>query len=186
MNTSSDLDISIMSVDDNVFGDLDDEGGSRCFDVPMNMAPGEFTSCQFTRKITGTGGIAHVSLVSASGFDENGTPVSDSDEVRAQLIPRLIDLVMVKVASSPTPMNGVARYTLTATNRGPDTATNVQLADPAPHGLAYLEANASQGTCALMSSLVTCSLGSVPTGVTATVEVAARATEIGRSVNTPP
>ena len=55
----------------------------------------------------------------------------------------------MKDASSPTPLNGVVNYSLTVTNKGPDTATNVQLADPAPAGITYLTASPSQGTCNL-------------------------------------
>ena len=65
-------------------------------------------------------------------MDENGNSVSDSDDARVDITPRLIDLVVVKDASSPTPLNGIVNYSLTVTNKGPDTATNVQLADPAP------------------------------------------------------
>ena len=185
-NTSPDLDLAVTSVVDNVFGDLGDEGGSGCFDVPINMAPGQFTSCQFSEQITGTGGVDHVRIVTVSGTNENGTPVSHSAEVRIEIIPRLIDLVLVKSATSPTPLNGVVRYTITATNRGPDTATNVQLADPAPFGITYLEANPRQGTCTLTqsASLVTCGLGSLPADATVAVGVVGRAGEVGRSVNT--
>ena len=138
-NTSPDLDLAVTSVVDNVFGDLGDEGGSGCFDVPINMAPGQFTNCQFSEQITGTGGVDHVSFVTVSGTNENGNPVSHSAEVRIEIIPRLIDLVLIKSATSPTPLNGVVRYTIATTNRGQDTATNVQLADPAPFGITYLE-----------------------------------------------
>jgi uncharacterized repeat protein (TIGR01451 family) len=181
-----DLDLAVTSVIDNVFGDLSDEGGSGCFDVPINMAPGQFTNCQFTEQIVGTGGVDHVSFVTVSGTTENGDPVSASAEARMEIIPRLIDLVIVKSATSPTPLNGVVRYTITATNRGPDTATEVQLADPAPHGITYVEADAQQGTCTLTqsASLITCGLGSIPADATAAVEVVGRASDVGRFVNT--
>jgi len=54
---------------------------------------------------------------------------------------------MRREATSPTPLNGIVNYSLTVTNKGPDTATNVQLADPAPAGITYLSANPSQGDC---------------------------------------
>ena len=37
----SDVKVAIENVVDNVFGDLDDSGGSGCFDVPVNLGPGE-------------------------------------------------------------------------------------------------------------------------------------------------
>lgn len=183
-NTSVDRDISITSVDDAKTGDLDDEGGSGCFDVPINMAPGQFASCQYTTHLTGTGGTAYSNLVTASGHDDRGDPVSGSDEPRVDIIARIIDLVMIKGASSPTPLNGIATYSLTITNSGPDAATNVQLADPAPFGITYLTANALQGTCNLTPSLVTCGLGSITAGETVTVAIKGRAAQVGSHTNT--
>jgi uncharacterized repeat protein (TIGR01451 family) len=122
--------------------------------------------------------------VTASGFDQNGNAVSDSDDARVEITPRLIDLVIVKSASSPTPLNGVVNYTMTVTNKGPDTATNVQLADPAPVGITYLTVNTSQGTCNMTPSLITCSLGTIAPGQAVTINVTARATAVGTHTNT--
>ncbi len=76
----------------------------------------------------------HVNTVKAEGHDEFGNAVSDSDDARVVITPRLIDLVIVKEATSPTPLNGIVNYTMTVTNKGPNDATNVQVADPAPAG----------------------------------------------------
>jgi uncharacterized repeat protein (TIGR01451 family) len=100
------------------------------------------------------------------------------------ITPRLIDLVIVKDATSPTPLNGIVDYSLTVTNKGPDTATNVQLADPAPAGITYLTANPSQGSCNVSSSLITCSLGNIAAGQTVTIAITARATTVGSHTNT--
>jgi uncharacterized repeat protein (TIGR01451 family) len=183
-NTSVDVDVTITDVVDNVFGDLDDEGGKGYIDVPFKLDPGESRSFQFTAQITGVGGSSHVDTVTASGEDENGNPLSASDDARVDILPRLIDLVIIKDASSPTPLNGIVAYTLTVTNKGPDTATNVQLADPAPVGISYLTATPSQGSCSVSPALVTCSLGSIAAGQTVTITVTARATQVGRHVNT--
>ncbi len=183
-NTSVDLGVLITNVVDDKFGDLDDDGGSGCFDVPINIPPGGFSSCQFQKQITGAGGTSHVNTVTASGQDEAGHLVSGSDDARVDITPRLIDLVIQKNATSPTPLHGTVTYTMTVENRGPDTATNVQLADPAPAGVTYLSANPSQGTCAVTPALVTCSLGTIAPGHKVTIIVTGRATLTGRHVNT--
>jgi len=183
-NTSADVDITVTNVVDDKFGDLDDEGGSGCFDVPINLAPGQFASCQFTKQITGAGGTSHVNTVTASGRDENGNSLSGSDDARVDITPRLIDLVVVKDATSPTALNGTVTYTMTVTNKGPDPATNVQLADPAPAGITYLSANPSQGTCSVGPALITCSLGTIAPGQTVTITVTGRATQAGSHTNT--
>ena len=183
-NTSVDVDVAIQNVVDDKFGDLDDDGGNGCFDVPINLAPGEKVNCTFSKTITGVGGTSHVNTVTASGTDENGNKVSDSDDARVDITERLIDLVIVKEASSPTPLNGIVDYSLTVTNKGPDTATNVQLADPAPAGITYLTANPSQGTCNLSPALITCSLGTIAAGQTVTIAITGRATTVGSHTNT--
>ena len=121
ITNTSNVAVTITNVVDDKFGDLDDSGGTSCFDVPINLPPGAFSSCQFTGQVTGSGGTEHVNVVTASGNDEFGNPLSDSDDARVTITPRLIDLVIVKDATSPTPLNGTVDYSLTVTNKGPDT-----------------------------------------------------------------
>jgi len=80
----------------------------------------------------------------------------------------------VKEGSSRTPLNGIVNYSLSVTNKGPDTATNLQVADPAPAGITYLTANPSQGTCNLGPALVTCALGTIAPGQTVTIAITGR------------
>jgi uncharacterized repeat protein (TIGR01451 family) len=141
-------------------------------------------NCTFQRQITGQGGTSHVNTVTATGVDPAGNQLTASDDARVDLTPRLIDLVIVKEATSPTPLNGTVTYSLSVTNRGPDTATDVQVADPAPAGISYLTAAPSQGTCNLGPSLVTCSLGTIAPGQTVTIAITARATAVGSHTNT--
>jgi len=183
-NVSPDVDATITNVVDDTFGDLDDDGGNGCFDVPVNLAPGDKVNCTFQRPVNGPAGTVHVNTVLAEGHDEFGNALSDSDDARVEITPRLIDLVIVKEATSPTPLNGIVEYSLAITNRGPDTATNVQVADPAPAGILYLTASPSQGTCNLTPSLVTCSLGTIEPGQTVRVAITARATAVGTHENT--
>jgi uncharacterized repeat protein (TIGR01451 family) len=110
--------------------------------------------------------------------------VSDSDDATVTFTERLIDLVIVKDATSPTPLNGTVTYTMTVTNKGPDTATNVQLADPAPAGITYLSVTPGAPTCTVAASLLTCSLGTLAVGESREVTLTARATLVGQHTNT--
>ena len=87
-NTSV-VNVAVQEVFDDKFGDLDDEGGNGCFDVPVNLVPMESVNCTFQREITGPGGTSHVNTVVASGRDAFGNPVSDSDDARVDITPRL-------------------------------------------------------------------------------------------------
>jgi uncharacterized repeat protein (TIGR01451 family) len=148
------------------------------------MKPGDTANCTFQKTITGVGGTSHVNVVTVTGHDAAGHSLTASDDARVDITPRLIDLVIQKDATSPTPLNGVVNYSLKVTNKGPDTATNVQVADPAPAGITYLTANASQGTCSLSPALVTCALGTIARGQTVTIAITARATTVGSHTNT--
>jgi uncharacterized repeat protein (TIGR01451 family) len=182
-NTSG-VNVSITNVVDDKFGDLDDSGGSSCFDVPINLGPGQGVSCVFTKAITGSGGTEHVNTVCADASDEFGHALRDCDDARVAITPRLIDLVIVKEATSPTSLNGTVTYTLTVTNKGPDTATNVVVADPAPAGIQYDSATSSQGSCVVAAAMVTCQLGTLSAGQTATITVRGTAKAVGTHVNT--
>jgi uncharacterized repeat protein (TIGR01451 family) len=182
-NTSS-VNVTVTNVVDDKFGDLDDSGGNGCFDVPINLAPGESAGCQFSKDITGAGGTEHVNVVCADAVDQFGNALKDCDDARVTITPRLIDLAILKDATSPTSLNGTVTYSLSVTNKGPDTATNVVVADPAPAGIQYQSATPSQGTCAVGPALVTCQLGTLTAGQTVTISITAKAVAVGTHVNT--
>jgi uncharacterized repeat protein (TIGR01451 family) len=77
-------------------------------------------------------------------------------------------------SSSSVPAGGGFTYTLTATNNGPGAATNVDLADALPSGVTIQSVSASQGSCATTSGL-SCNLGTINSGDSATVTVTAHA-----------
>jgi ectonucleotide pyrophosphatase/phosphodiesterase family member 5 len=62
-------------------------------------------------------------------------------------------------------------YTVTVTNSGPNDAGAVQLTDTLPEGVRFASAVASQGTCAHSAATVSCSLGSVLNGGSASVDI---------------
>ncbi len=185
-NTST-VNVTVNSVVDDRFGSLANVAGgspSGCFAVPFVLAPNASSTCTFTRALTGTGGQSHINVVTVTGTDTSGNTLTDSDDARVDFTPRLIDLVIVKNATSPTPLNGTVRYTMTVTNKGPDTATNVQLVDPAPAGITYLTVSPGAPTCTLTPSLITCNLGTLAANQSRTITVTGRATLVGRHTNT--
>ncbi|MEW6682907.1 MAG: DUF11 domain-containing protein [Nitrospirota bacterium] len=65
-------------------------------------------------------------------------------------------------------------YTLTVTNNGPSSATNVKVTDTLPTTVTYVSATASPGTpdtCSMMGGTVTCNLGTLANAATATVTI---------------
>ena len=64
-------------------------------------------------------------------------------------------------------------YSLTVTNNGPEDATGVVLTDSLPPDVDFVSANASQGSCSGMNP-ITCNLGNLASGATATVTIVVR------------
>jgi uncharacterized repeat protein (TIGR01451 family) len=187
VENTSQVNVTVNSVVDDKFGNLANVAGGTpagCFAVPFVLAPGASSTCTFPKTLTGAAGEAHVNVVTVTGTDTSGNTLTDSDDARVDFTPRLIDLVIVKNATSPTPLNETVTYTMTITNKGPDTATNVQVADPAPAGIRYLSVNPGAPTCTVTTSMLTCNLGTLEVGQSRTITLTARATTVGRHTNT--
>jgi uncharacterized repeat protein (TIGR01451 family) len=81
----------------------------------------------------------------------------------------------LSMADSPDPVTvgSDLTYTLTARNAGPSSAADVSVSDSIPSGASLVSASASQGSCS-GSATVTCPLGSLASGASATVTIVVR------------
>jgi len=95
------------------------------------------------------------------------------------------DLSVTKT-DSPDPVNagGEVTYTVTVTNEGLTDATGVTLTDTLPSTTTFVSASASQGSCAHSAGTVTCNVGSLDQGASATATIVARTTSAGTITNT--
>jgi uncharacterized repeat protein (TIGR01451 family) len=79
------------------------------------------------------------------------------------------DLSIIKSGPSTAVRGGTITYTLVASNSGPDAATNVVVNDAVPAGLSF--ASASGANCVLNGSNVSCTLGSIASGASASISL---------------
>jgi uncharacterized repeat protein (TIGR01451 family) len=95
------------------------------------------------------------------------------------------DLSLSKTASAQSVTVGqIYTYTLVATNNGPADAPNVVVTDPLPATVVINGVTTTQGSCAVAANIVTCNLGTLLNGASATIRIGVKATETGEVINT--
>jgi uncharacterized repeat protein (TIGR01451 family) len=96
------------------------------------------------------------------------------------------DLALTK-SDTPDPVVAGSNltYTIQVSNSGPDGATNVTVVDTLPGGQTdFVSHTPSQGTCNRTGDTVTCNLGAVASGGSATVTIVVRPKKAGTISNT--
>ena len=96
----------------------------------------------------------------------------------------VVDIV-VNQSDSPDPIaaGGVLTYTIVVTNNGPDDATGVVLADTIPASTTFLSRATTKGSC-VGSPTITCTIGALANGESATVTIKVIPTVAGTISNT--
>ena len=96
---------------------------------------------------------------------------------------RMADLAIVKSPQlDPVPVDSNVIYTITITNNGPHSATNVVVTDTLPEEVVFISATPS-GMCSYADGTVTCALGTLADGANATVTITVRTTTEGTLTN---
>ncbi|MFZ0320033.1 MAG: C25 family cysteine peptidase [Candidatus Sulfotelmatobacter sp.] len=169
--------------------------------TPAVGAAGTITCTDATLAVNGTGGFTITLQVNAG--TASGTSIAETATATASnIVPNLTSntataVVVVANASSatvtiaksatPSPMvpSGVTlTYTLAIGNSGPSTATNVIVTDPLPTDIEYLSVNTNVGTCSEADGTVSCLLGTMTNGATATITILTLAGAPGIATNT--
>jgi uncharacterized repeat protein (TIGR01451 family) len=98
--------------------------------------------------------------------------------------PPVIDLQITKTDSpDPDLIGNTLRYRIVVTNNGPDTAHNVQMSDPLPVQVTFVSVSTTQGTCT-GGQLVSCQLGTLAKGASATITILVKPRATGLVTNT--
>ena len=117
-------------------------------------------------------------ITHAEQFDPN----TGNNTATATETPQQADLALSKTVDNPTPNVGdTITYTITLSDNGPNSATNVQVTDLLPAGRTFVSAIASQGTYNPVNGLWT--VGSVDTAAARTLRIQAQVTSATTTVN---
>ncbi|GAB4579344.1 MAG: hypothetical protein Fur0022_20820 [Anaerolineales bacterium] len=111
-----------------------------------------------------------VNTASVTGFPDANPNNNDSTATTTVFLSADLAITMT---DNPDPVgNGLPiTYTLQITNHGPSDATGVTLVDNIPFGFTDLETELSQGTCDDGPTILTCELGTIPSGGSVTVSI---------------
>ncbi|MDH3617712.1 MAG: DUF11 domain-containing protein, partial [Nitrosopumilus sp.] len=90
-------------------------------------------------------------VVASDQIDPDSTPDNNNnledDQDILSLPLQVADLELTKEVDDTTPEVGqLIKYTITITNKGPDSATNIKVEDILPTGISFVSANPSEGT----------------------------------------
>jgi len=101
--------------------------------------------------------------------DNSGT--QDTTVIPAPVSEPQADLALeMGDALDPVTEGAEVSYTVTVINHGPDTSVDVVVSDRLPEGVIYVSAAPSQGSCAEAQGVVTCGLGDLANGSSASAE----------------
>ena len=103
--------VVIESLSDSIYGDLDGQGDCA---VPLMIEPGGSYTCAITVELTGNAGFVETNVVTASGRDQHGNPVSGSDDETVTITDLPPDMHMCSGIEPGTVPPAGAEVTLTA------------------------------------------------------------------------
>lgn len=130
---------------------------------------------------TNTAQVSAADQIDPDSTPNNSNPNED-DQASVVVSPQAADLSLAKTVDNATPMIGqLVLFTLTVSNAGPHSATNVAVTDLLPAGLGFTSSMASQGT--YDSSTGVWMVGTIANGASATLQIAATLTTAGRKTN---
>ena len=119
------------------------------------------------------GTLTNTASVSGTATDPDPGNNSDTETTTVVAGAQAADLsVSGSGSADPAGVGQTLTYAFTVRNGGPWPTAGVMLTDTLPATVTYSSASASQGTCSqLVAGTVSCSLGSLGVGATATVEI---------------
>ena len=138
------------------------------------VANGASVSRQIVVLPAAAGSLSNTATVSSTPADPNG---ANNSATEATTVDPAADLRITKSDSpDPVTVGATVTYTLTVTNAGPSAASAASMSDTLPAGVTFVSADAG---CSEAAGTVTCALGPLANGATASREILVRPTAAG-------
>jgi uncharacterized repeat protein (TIGR01451 family) len=117
------------------------------------------------------GSLANTATVASSTADPT---LSDNSATASVGVERRAALRLDKAAAGAFTAGGSATWTITVVNDGPSTARDAAVADTYPSGFSGTSATTTVGACTTTATSLSCQLGTLAVGATATISVTGR------------
>ena len=146
--------------------------GSTC--TIATLPTGASATFTFTFTIEPTTVAPVTNTATASSTTPDPVPANDSDSVTTAVAAGPTDLRISKAASATNalPQSNVT-YTIVVTNDGPSTSVDTVVTDVLPPGSTLISSTSTQGGCS-GTATVTCTVGEIAPGGTATIQLLVR------------
>jgi uncharacterized repeat protein (TIGR01451 family) len=158
-----------------------------------NLAPGENVTFALTVTVVSPGTITLTGIVAGAQLETR----LDNNRASVQLTTAApspspspsptgpVDLAITKTVTKPATSTGdTIVYQLAVLNKSANSASNVVVTDGLPDGTTFVSATPSQGgPCTAADQTVTCPLGTLAPGATATITLTVRADRTGTLTN---
>ena len=130
---------------------------------------------------TAEGSIINTAEVTSDELD--ATPENNTDQTTT-LVQPAADVSITKTASHEEALLGeTVTYHLEIINNGPSDASSVTVVDTLPENVDVVSIIPSQGACSQLGNFITCTLGTIMNGGTASIEIAIKAKDQGLICN---
>ena len=150
----------------------------------LSLSAGQSATTTITAIVTQEGTISNAASVSGDQTDPDISNNSAAAQIEASEV-QLPDLVLTKTdIQDPITLGGEITYVISIANQGLGEATGVTLTDSLPSETNFVSASATQGTCSDAGGVVTCQLGLLNAGQSATSTIVVIAVATGVKSNT--
>ncbi|TSC58056.1 MAG: hypothetical protein Greene041619_835 [Candidatus Peregrinibacteria bacterium Greene0416_19] len=141
----------------------------------LTVNPNETITLLLRSRVLST--VSHGSVITNIATMDGGPSAQDTTTVNIPLPRANLSLVKSRLGTGPVTPGSVIVYRLTAMNAGPDTATNVSVADSIPSGLSFLRSQ-SDSRCDQHADKIICDSMTIPSNGSERLDIAFRVPEV--------